>query len=338
MDTSEGSKSKLLKTENNIANKQKTPKVTSARAVSYHEMADDRLLQKRTQLQRELLASLKEDLSDWIKEMIGSHINLSADNFIHDLDTGTILCQICLKIEQQASICAQQGTYTQPLPSYKIYCNKHARSGSWFARDNTTHFLNWCRAYGMIEEALFDTEDLVTHHKEKNVIDCLMELARIGVRFGLKPPRFISLEQELQHELSLTSVTSLDDLFLSPASVSSEDLNVSLHSDSSLHTQVDRLSKAYKTENKVHKITEGQYLVYGKKMLIRLCRNKQLMVRIGGGWETFESYLMSHAPILSSDDSCETVQQSKSYFIHRTSNSSMVRGKKKAKLFSKSFQ
>lgn len=47
----------------------------------------------------------------------GSHINLSADNFIHALDTGTILCQICLKIEQQASKCVHQGTYTQVYKS-----------------------------------------------------------------------------------------------------------------------------------------------------------------------------------------------------------------------------
>ena len=52
--------------------------------------------------------------------------------------------------------------FLQPLPNYKLHCNQGARSATWFARDNTAQFLGWCRAHGMMDETLFDSEDLGT--------------------------------------------------------------------------------------------------------------------------------------------------------------------------------
>lgn len=40
----------------------------------------------------------------------------------------------------------------------------------------------------------------VAHKHEKPVINCLMELARIGWRFGLDPPNIIRMEREIDKE------------------------------------------------------------------------------------------------------------------------------------------
>ena len=40
----------------------------------------------------------------------------------------------------------------------------------------------------------------VAHKEEKSIITCLLELARIGYKFGLEPPNIIKIETEMEKE------------------------------------------------------------------------------------------------------------------------------------------
>ncbi|MEQ2175325.1 1,3-beta-glucanosyltransferase [Goodea atripinnis] len=37
-------------------------------------------------------------------------------------------------------------------------------------------------------------------------------------------------------------------------------------------------------------------LLFQSNFLLQMLHNKHVMVRVGGGWETFESYLLKHDP------------------------------------------
>ena len=48
----------------------------------------------------------------------------------------------------------------QDLPRAAPRCKVHARSGTWFARDNIANFVAWCRHMGVKEQCMFETEGL----------------------------------------------------------------------------------------------------------------------------------------------------------------------------------
>ncbi|KAK0064517.1 growth arrest-specific protein 2 [Biomphalaria pfeifferi] len=267
----------------------------------------DYISQRRCKLQQELILSLKDDLSEWIIKTLGP-TNISTENFIQALDNGVILCQLSLIIEQKAKKYAEMGKYKAPLPTYKIHCNKNAKSGTWLARDNTANFLKWCKAYGLKDENLFDSEDLVTHHKEMQVIYCLMELARLGARFGLEPPTLISMEEEIDSDSTVANIPPLlsysastspePGYFFSRMNSMNKSDTVPVEVEQEMHASLDeavaKIAAKYNRQKYVRKISTGVYLVFGKQVFLRLLKGRHLMVRVGGGWDTFENYLVHH--------------------------------------------
>ena len=62
---------------------------------------------------------------------------------------------------------------------------KCAKAGTFFARDNVHNFIEWCRhSMQILECLLFESDDLIMRKNEKHVIFCLMEVARLGAKFG----------------------------------------------------------------------------------------------------------------------------------------------------------
>ena len=77
-----------------------------------------------------------------------------------------------------------------------------ARPQTFNARDNVSQFIKWARrVVGVREVLMFESDDLILRKNEKNVLLCLLEIARYGSKFGVSVPAIIQLEDEIEREI-----------------------------------------------------------------------------------------------------------------------------------------
>ncbi|XP_063590963.1 mucin-5AC-like isoform X11 [Penaeus indicus] len=149
--------------------------------------------------ERQLLP-LKEDLADWLSKLLGVE-DLTAENLIEKLDNGVYVCRLAEVISRRAREAREKGTSTLEVPCLPYRTWERARSGTFFARDNISNFLRFCRRLGVHDNLLFETEDLVCHSGARGVVLCLLEVGRLAQGWwGLEPPGIVKLEREMDGE------------------------------------------------------------------------------------------------------------------------------------------
>ncbi|XP_021707456.1 GAS2-like protein pickled eggs [Aedes aegypti] len=290
----------------------------------------------------EYLYAMREDLAEWMNTMY-PELRMNVDNFMDRLDTGVALCKHANNVRQAAEEYlarrqARNKSMTKSMTSGlagpilsmgNVHFLPAAKSGTFFARDNVSNFIAWCRKSLQIFECLlFETDDLIMRKNEKHVILCLLEVARRGAKFGMLAPMLVQMERQIDREIAADnkangivcgtqtegnshsiSTGTEEDLFDSD-SEDEDDPNgpmlmygpqpqIVTNDLKSLDEMVRDLVEKCTCPSQfpMVRVSEGKYRIGDTKVLIfvRILRS-HVMVRVGGGWDTLSHYLDKHDP------------------------------------------
>lgn len=146
------------------------------------------------------LLPLKEDLAEWLSRVLQEKI--TADNFMDCLENGVLVCKLAQILQTAAQDCIKSGKSVKPLAPFTDKYHQNAKAGTFFARDNAAHFLQWCRQIQVQDSVLFESDGLVLQKQPREVILCLLDVARVAADYGIEPPKLIKLEKEIDDEIA----------------------------------------------------------------------------------------------------------------------------------------
>ena len=173
---------------------------------------------RRWEKENELLFAMIEDESEWLAELFPDEI-IAPEFFFFALEDGVLLCKLANLIQEYAEKYGKENNIEIPKCHLKYHPRSKTRGqlGQFRARENVTAFLGWCRKHQLPEVILFESNDVVQtedlREGAREVVICLMEVARRSYKYGVKPPKLIILEKEIDEEErtdSLGSPNSID--------------------------------------------------------------------------------------------------------------------------------
>ncbi|GIY24641.1 GAS2-like protein pickled eggs [Caerostris extrusa] len=164
----------------------------------------------------EYLYAMKEDLAEWLQNLYD--LPITADDFMDKLETGVALCRHANRVISAAK--RRGRTLGEECRGDVVY-RPEVQPGTFHARDNVHNFIAFCRKGLRIKECLlFETDDLVMRKNEKNVVLCLLEVARRGTKFGMPAPLLVQMEREIDAEIAAHRDDSNEENRTPPSSLS----------------------------------------------------------------------------------------------------------------------
>ncbi|KAG5465815.1 hypothetical protein CUR178_00529 [Leishmania enriettii] len=145
---------------------------------------------------------MAEEVREWLAKIVGDRFNsdvLSLPNFIDALRSGVLLHVLLQKME------------SPPVADEELKLPK--RTTGFFIRDNVANFLTTAKTrYQLIDAQLFTVSDLVDGKNDRQVVTCLMSIARIAYSAGTIKiaPNIIVFEHEIEQQQSRLTRTDLD--------------------------------------------------------------------------------------------------------------------------------
>nr|XP_003226846.1 PREDICTED: GAS2-like protein 1 [Anolis carolinensis]XP_008117977.1 PREDICTED: GAS2-like protein 1 [Anolis carolinensis] len=257
------------------------------------------------------LEAMKEDLAEWLNALYD--LEVRPEGFLEALETGHGLCRHANHLNRVAA--EFEALHPEAAASLRVpraevvFQARSVAPGSFLARDNISNFIRWCRKeLGIPDVLMFETEDLVLKKNEKNVVLCLLEVARRGSKFGMLAPTLVQMEEEIEKEQEEEEAEEEEE---------EEEERRRCHRDEPLPRRpprpqqmalvhlrnLDELVReilghcSCPSQFPMVKVSEGKYKVGDSNALIfvRVLRS-HVMVRVGGGWDTLEHYLDKHDP------------------------------------------
>ncbi|EDV22485.1 uncharacterized protein TRIADDRAFT_28523 [Trichoplax adhaerens] len=227
------------------------------------------------------------------------------DNLLTALEDGIVLNQLAQYVHQVGDSYFDSHTglsrKVKKLPSKCPKYRQNASSNPFFARDNISNFITWCKQLGVPEVIMFETEDLVSQKNIKSVLLCLLEISRIAVKYGVAPTAIIALENEMDKDQGRSDCSD-DSNSNSPSRGTKQKSMIPVKGIKKQNedTIQNLLAKCTcKRKFMLRKLSEGKYRVGedGPVIFIRVLRH-HIMVRVGGGWDTLRNYVDKHDPCL----------------------------------------
>lgn len=159
--------------------------------------------------QDEYLYAMKEDLAEWFNVLY--QVSITVDNFFEEIETGVLLCEHANAVQEVIKnsfldVDTPKSYNPRATPVHMAdYCvtyKRNAKPGTFQSRDNISNFLTWCVRLGIPDNLRFESDDLVLRKHERNVILCLLEVARRGAKYGMLAPTIVQLEEEIDAEIA----------------------------------------------------------------------------------------------------------------------------------------
>ncbi|AIO02635.1 hypothetical protein LPMP_355040 [Leishmania panamensis] len=145
---------------------------------------------------------LAEEMREWLAKVVGEKYNadvLTMPNFIDALRSGILLHVLLQKMENP------------PIADEDLKLPK--RTTGFFIRDNVATFLTEAKKrYELVDAQLFTASDLVDGKNDRQVVTCLMSMARIAYGAGTIKiaPNIIVYEHEIEQQQSRLTRIDLD--------------------------------------------------------------------------------------------------------------------------------